>query len=162
MAAKNPSFGPYIWPFVGFLAILFAMAWLTTPLCNLALCSHPIGKHALSRDQIAGAKSVGACFALGLPLLLLGLVAQWTWVGIAGFTFTAISLPVAVIYECERGNPRTTMAGITFALLVVGLAAAGLSIRSQELGLKIAGLFLLGVLGSGSVKYSVNSQNRRK
>jgi hypothetical protein len=51
--------------------------WLGEPLSNLFLRLHPLGRHALSRDERNAASATGVLLLLGVAYLFLFLLFGW-------------------------------------------------------------------------------------
>ncbi len=126
-SALPPALAPLgeilAWCLVGF-AIL---TWTADPLFNLLLRLHPLGRLALSRQQIWASNCVGVC----LLLALLGL-GGWAASGDFRFAMTALVsacliLPVAGSFKCPAGGRRLIMASYTILLAAMGFGAIGIA-----------------------------------
>jgi hypothetical protein len=107
------------------------MTWVASPLFNLLLRLHPIGRLALSREQIVTANWVGLC-VLGAVVSLLAHFAF----GLNGALYAAVACallipPLASIYECHKGWPRKTMMLITLILAGAGLTSVAVVLSSN-------------------------------
>jgi hypothetical protein len=71
---RHPEWRPFLAPLVA-LYLLFVLAtWLGEPLSNLFLRLHPLGRHALSRDERNAASATGVLLLLGVAYLFLFLL----------------------------------------------------------------------------------------
>lgn len=127
LAESEPGWSPWIMPLrVAYIAFAL-LTWLASPLLNLVLFLHPIGRHALNADQRWQARCVGLGFGLGL-----GALGLWLGAGrdgrflIAALVFGLLALPAAAVFDCARGWPRWVMAGIATFLLGTGLTSVGI------------------------------------
>lgn len=161
VAQSHPEWAPWITP-VRIAYISFALlTWLASPLFNLTLFLHPVGRHALDSDQRWQARGVGSC--IGLALLGLGL-----WLGMGRATeylllalvFGLLAVPVSAIHNCSPGWPRWTMGGIAAALL--GLGGFGLAVifidppRGSALGSLGVGAFNFYLMGALLSQWAAN------
>jgi hypothetical protein len=122
VARANPDLAPWVLPLRVLYVVFALLTWLAQPLFNLMLFVHPMGRHALDRDQRAQASWVGCCLVLGLGTLALWLIANRDLnYLIAALVFGLLTLPVSAVYLCEEGWPRRAMAGIALGLAAVGL-----------------------------------------
>lgn len=120
---ERPELWPFLLPVLVAYAVFALLTWLATPLFNLMLRVHPIGKYAVSDDQKRGAN------VLLVGLLLTGLV-----LGL-GLAFAAetqdalqatllavlVLLPAAMIYNCDEGWPRNAAWAMVGVLAMLGL-----------------------------------------
>lgn len=107
------------------LAVYFI--WIAEPLSNLLLRLHPLGKHALSRDQRSGANLIGVCYliALGQTVMALsGMPLGWEMF----FRWIAIVVPASAIFRCAEGRSRRIMAGATGAIALIGIVIPSLCV----------------------------------
>jgi tetratricopeptide (TPR) repeat protein len=154
LSGSHPEWAPWITP-LRIAYISFALlTWLASPLFNLTLFLHPVGRHALDSDQRWQARGVGTC--LGGALLGLGL---WLGTGrsteylLVALVFGLLAVPVSAVFSCAVGWPRWVMAGI--ALVLFGLGVFGLGVGFIDLprgsalmglGIGSLNLFLMGAL----------------
>lgn len=162
VAENSPELAPFLWPLLGLYIAFALMTWLAYPLFNLLLRLHPLGKHALSSDQRWGANLVGGCWAGAIALGIVALITHWPSAIIAAITLAAVSLPAASIFQCDRGYPRNTMAGITFALLAIGLAAASVVIVAEDAAWAMIAVVALGVMASSWIANALASVQVKK
>jgi tetratricopeptide (TPR) repeat protein len=154
LASDNPSLSPWITP-IRVVYIAFALlTWLASPLFNLTLFLHPVGRHALSPDERWQARLVGSTLALALAS-----VGAWLGTGrdasylIPALVFGLLAMPVAAVFNCPRGWPRWAMGALTTSMLAVGLiAVASLTLlnptRRSWLGMAGVGCFNAFLIGS--------------
>jgi tetratricopeptide (TPR) repeat protein len=125
LARSNPDLALWVAPF-RILYVCFALlTWLADPVFNLFLFAHPLGRHALSREQRRQALLVGFCFAGALVLSLAAINPAFREDDLlAALIFGLLAIPTSAIYSCHQGWPRTVMAIFAGALALVGGAAA--------------------------------------
>ncbi len=126
-ARSNPELAPWLLP-LRILYVVFAVfTWLAYPLFNLMLFLHPIGRHALDKEQRTQAAWVGLCLGLGVVSLGAWAVSA----GNADFLIPALvcgllAIPTAAVFSCPKGWPRRAMLGITLLLAATGFTAVAL------------------------------------
>jgi tetratricopeptide (TPR) repeat protein len=121
VAETNESVGPFIRPFLVLYVIFALMTWISYPLFNLTLFLHRTGRYALSDDQRRGAMTLGTMIAVALGLAVAGwLIPSDLFLAVAMITGLCV-MPSAVIFSCERGWPRQSMAAITIGLWALGM-----------------------------------------
>ncbi|HEX2094753.1 MAG TPA: tetratricopeptide repeat protein [Longimicrobiaceae bacterium] len=109
----------------GVVAAVF-LSWTASSLFDLLLCSDPLGRHALSREQRLAAVGVAAALSLGAVLALLALGGAG---GVFGFTAVVAALytiPIGAALRAKPGWPRRVM---TAYLLVPPVVAAGFVVQ---------------------------------
>lgn len=154
VSAANPSWGAWLLPLIVLYVGFALLTWLAQPMFNLLLRVSRFGRLALSGEQRWGANLIGL-----LLTSALGFVVAAFWLNAArlliGALYTALlMLPASAIFACANGWPRTTMAGVTVLLAVVG--AASLQTLSEvegqltptPAGEGLQTLFIVGLLGS--------------
>ncbi len=171
LARSNPDLAPWLLPLRIFYVTFAVFTWLAYPLFNLMLFLHPLGRHALDREQKTQAGWVGACIGLALTSL-----AAWLVSGrggdylIAALVFGLLALPTSAIHGCAKGWPRLTMLGITLVLATAGFAATALFLfvrpaPKSEVAALASGcfsVFLFGVFISQWVANWLSQQRPRK
>lgn len=170
-ARSNPDLAPWLLPLRILYVVFVVFTWLAYPIFNLMLFLHPIGRHALDREQRAQATWVGLC--LGLALGSLGL---WFASGrnddyiIPALVFGLLAIPTAAIFSCQHGWPRLAMLAITLGLAIAGLTAVAMfgvvhppkNSPGASLAAGSLGLFLLGTFISQWVANWLSQQKPRR
>jgi Tfp pilus assembly protein PilF len=124
-AHTNPELAWVTTPLiVAYIAFAF-MTWLASPLMNLFLRLHPIGRHALSPEQrytanIVGGLLLAAAITFGVGAAVPGYRDLW----LLALAFAIAALPGSLIFRGDRGWPRWVLAGMTASVIVIALAAA--------------------------------------
>ena len=126
LAASHPAWRPWIGPVLGAYTVFALLTWLAQPFFNLLLWLHPVGRHALDDRQREQAEWVGCCLGMAL---LSGI--GWFWLrpdelrGYGAILWVGLAIPVAAIWNCADGWPRTTMRiyAIGVAFFVVSATA---------------------------------------
>lgn len=153
IANSSPSLAPFIQPIL-YLYIAFCLTtWIVQPLSNLTLFLHPLGKHALDRDEKLQAKWTGGLILVALMFLGLSLLSGETnTFGYGALVFGLLVIPVSSIFSTSEGWPRKMMVLYSAGLAVCGLISYFLmtsadhiagSENSESGGILIS-LFLLG------------------
>jgi len=163
-AASNPAVAPFVTPIVIAYMAFAISSWLAYPVFNLLLFLHPIGRHALTREQKQGAASLGVTMLLAL----VGL-AMWAWVGGVWWELLAmvaglLCLPIATAFQVRAGWPRIMMLVYTFAL--AGLVTLGSVVAAMFGGASAATntafAFVIGCLLSGLVGNFLNTFAKKR
>lgn len=125
-AVANPELKPWVLP-VQIVYIGFAwLTWVADPLFNLLLRLNRFGRLALSREQVVASNWIGGCMALALLSLIVWLSTDDTnALHVTAFSALMI-IPLAALFGCEEGWPRTCMTVYTILMALAGLAAIGL------------------------------------
>jgi len=153
MAHSNPDWAPWIAPLRILYLSFVLLTWLAVPVFNLFLFVHPLGRHALNREERRQALSVGLCFAIALLFALSALNPAIRGANLlAAMIMGLLAIPVAAVYSCHEGWPRKTMAAIAITLGLAGGAAAAIvgiahpAPRSDlgEIAVLLAGVFFIG------------------
>ena len=121
LARNNPEFGPFVWPIIILYAIFVVLCWTAAPLFNLLLRLNKFGRLVLSDEERVASNWFGGTIALAVVLLVAGGVLLQLKLVVAGFITAFMIIPVASIYQCPKGWPRTVMGGYTVALAGLGL-----------------------------------------
>jgi tetratricopeptide (TPR) repeat protein len=120
IGSSEPALRPLTSALVYLWLAFVLLTWLADPIFNLLLRLNRYGRWALSDEQRTASTWVGS--TLGLAILC-GL-AGWA-TGNGALLSTAVvsavlAVPLAGVFHCERGWPRTVMTVITVALALVG------------------------------------------
>jgi len=124
-ARSNPDLAPWLLPLRILYVAFVVFTWLAYPIFNLMLFVHPVGRHALDKEQRTQARWVGICLAMGLGALI-----AWGVSGrngdylIPALIFGLLAIPTAAVFGCAKGWPRRTMLGVTLILAALGITAS--------------------------------------
>jgi len=120
-AASHPQHALYASIFLNCYFAFVIMSWTATPLFNLVLRTHPLGKYALSAEEISQSNWIG------LTIFTAAGFAVWSLVsGSKAATFTAINVallvvPIVAVFSAPPGVYRigTTLVAIGFFAAVI-------------------------------------------
>lgn len=124
MLADKPEYAPYLIAFIALYLLFILSTWAGPTLFNMTLWFHPLGRHALDRDQKMASQLCFAAIATALVCLGLAFLAPsilpsglfWA----AAFPF--LCLPIAATFNLE--NPKKRNLGYVicagFALVMFG------------------------------------------
>jgi tetratricopeptide (TPR) repeat protein len=167
LAHENPELGPLVNP-LRILYVAFALlTWLAVPVFNLSLFLHPIGRHALSREQRSRAVLVGSCLLLALGFLGAGLLPGSRGGHLmSALIFGLLALPASAVHLCTEGWPRGAMIAIVALLAALGVfVVAVFSFINPGMGSPLAHsadgaltLYLLGAFASQWIAIWLSSQ----
>jgi Tfp pilus assembly protein PilF len=124
VARSNPDLAPWILPLRILYVVFAVLTWLAYPIFNLMLFVHPVGRHALDREQRTQATWVGLCLALGLVSVGAWAIARNSDYLTPALVFGLLALPTAAVFGCPKGWPRAIMLTITLVLATLGIAAS--------------------------------------
>lgn len=157
VSQQYPELAPWLLPLIVAYIAFVLLSWLAGPLFDLALFVHPMGKHALTEDDRARAKLVGAALGVavvaGLSSLLLPAELD---LGLLAIVSGLLSIPASAIHVCSPGWPRRVMGALSGALavlggtgwLVLGMVRPPEESGMETLGLAALGFFFLGIFAS--------------
>jgi len=126
IAREDGGTAPWFYPlaviYIGFLLL----SWLAVPIFNLLLRLDPLGRHALTSEDIAEANLVGGALALALVAGIAGLVTGNSAGYIGALGGAILALPLASIFRTADGWPRTLLMGVSLAVGVLVVSAMAL------------------------------------
>lgn len=130
----DPGTAWLVAPLIAVWLLLVLSTWLATPLSNLALFVHPLGRHALDDEERLEASIIGGLLVLaiaGLALFVAGIGA-----GVFLMVATAaVAVATAGAFRASQGWPRWVLGAIAVVVAVTGAAAATLAyIRPEGIG----------------------------
>ncbi|HEX7902144.1 MAG TPA: tetratricopeptide repeat protein [Planctomycetota bacterium] len=149
-AERSPAAKPWLMPLIIGYMVFAALTWVASPVFNLALRLHPLGKHALTAAQRRESTWIGGL--LGTALAALGV---WLWTDsdyalLLTFHAGLMVIPLASTLKCE-GRARRLLGWATLGLL--GLAATTWAFlvppADVDQALRFMGYFAWGVLATG-------------
>jgi len=118
---------------------------------NFQISFDRFARHALSFGEKLEAYFVGGGVVLGLPLVLLGVLAHFPWALIAGITLIAMSFPLAYTFTNQSTAGRFVFGAAALFVAVVGLGNLVTAVSGRSLGpwvdslTPLAGLVVIGV-----------------
>ncbi len=166
--ARDPAWAPWVTPLIVLYVAFVLLTWLASPLFDLALFLHPMGKHALDDDQRVRAKLVGSALGVALVAAALHVLAPVDLeLDLLAIVAGLLSIPLSAIHMCAEGRPRRIMAVIAAGLVALGATAwavGGLVRPAEESAMEALGLaalvfFLLGILVS---QFAANALVRKE
>jgi tetratricopeptide (TPR) repeat protein len=137
---------PLIFLYVSF--VLFS--WIADPLFNVVLRFNAYGRLLLSREEVTASNWIGGLLMGGMSCGLIAIGVQ-RWEPAVGTALTlGLVIPIAAIFQCDRGWPRRTMTIYGGLLAIVGGLGWGLvwQAPTRSIGIALLILFGLGVTAS--------------
>lgn len=125
VARDHPAWQPWI---IGLMIVYWGfvlLTWFASPLFDLLLRLHPLGRHALDADQRAGSRAFGLCVlaaALGGTAFGLGYGPGLS----LAITAAAAAFPLVGAYGIRVGRARRVAFALTAIVLCSGLGAFAL------------------------------------
>lgn len=128
VASENPGARPYVLPLLIAYGVFALMTWIASPLFNMFLRLHPLGRHALSPDQKLAGTWVGAFFFLTLGALGWALFGGGDLAQVLALRLGLFLMPLSAVFACAPGPYRRIMVLVAvalFALLVAPFVDVG-------------------------------------
>ncbi|MBM3797237.1 MAG: tetratricopeptide repeat protein [Acidobacteria bacterium] len=145
LANSYPALAPFVTPLL-ILYFLFALlTWFGSPVANLLLRLHPLGKYLLDREQLQASKWFGGLLAAALAAGGAAWALDSGNAFIAALVLLVLGLLTAAVLESSRLRRSRVMRIFLGAMAVTGLL---LSLTGSE---TLGGLFLLGLFAFGWV-----------
>lgn len=157
LAESFPAIAPLLYPLIIFYIIFAFSTWIARPISNLFLRFHPLGKLALTDDEILASNCTGLLAVLSIASLIGYYFSDNVYLLLFGAFFGIMLIPVGGVFGVEKGSEARK-----YLLLYTGiLAALGLGfIAAPELDI-LALLFMLGIFFYGfAVNYIITLANR--
>jgi tetratricopeptide (TPR) repeat protein len=159
VARANPSLAPLLYPLV-FVYVLFAFSsWIALPVSNLFLRLHPLGKYALTNDEIKGSNLVGTLGMAAISCLAIYFFGKAEFFLLLGAYFALMLIPIGGLYGVSaNGSARKNLRFYTIALAIVGLGAIFIPAISSWAVIA----FLLGIFAYGWVANYLISKDAKE
>ena len=113
LADDYPQLRIVLWPLVGLYILFVVLTWFTTPLSNLMLRLHPLGKLALSKDERRASSFVGGALALAIAFLTIWLATDSVAALIMAIMCASFAVPLAMTFSCAEPAARRWMINAT-------------------------------------------------
>lgn len=153
LAESVPALAPLVTPLL-FLYLLFALlTWFGSPVANLLLRLHPLGKYLLDREQLQATNWFGGMVGAAVVAAVASWMLNSGTALIAALVLLVLGLLSAVVLESARFRRSRVM-----QIFLGGMALTGvlLTLTGSE---AIGGLFLLGLFAFGWVANAVALRN---
>lgn len=134
--------GPLRYLYIGFVLL----TWLGVPMSNLALRLHPVGRHALSREERVAANWSGVLVFAALGSALAAVITSPGGFGALALFFFLMLFPVLGTFNCEKGWPRYLMAALSVLVALFGLLGVAIAFDVGHLTNGFT-LFIYGAVG---------------
>ncbi|WP_020530039.1 tetratricopeptide repeat protein [Flexithrix dorotheae] len=136
-AESNPEFAPLIYPLIAVYILFVFSTWIATPVSDLFLRLHPLGKHALSKDEIFGSNLVGLFLVGGILTVVSSFIFDLPRLILFGGWAIFMLIPIGGTFSTvPKSKGRVIVSLYTAALGIVGLL--GLTLNDE-----INGIFLM-------------------
>ena len=161
---QNPALKPLLAPLAALVLVFVYLTWIIDPLFNASLLLHPLGRHALSRDERRHAVAVSICLAAGLLPVLVAMF----WLPALGLAILPLSfvIPLSACLGVEGARRKRVAAWALGAIAAsAALAVAAVIVYAwadNEVWLVVAGSFLLlylagvGLTSWGAASWGLN------
>ena len=147
LSNTHPELRPFLAPLIAFYILFAYSTWIARPFSNLFLRLHPLGKFALTKDEIMASNLVGGLIFLSLAALggsFAGLNKDFML--LVALYFGSMTIPVSGVFNTEpKSKGRRNLTIFAGALAVCGFA--GVFVPGAQV--------LLGVYGLGILLYGI-------
>lgn len=119
------------------LAAYLLFVWLTfaaSSLFDLLLRLDPIGRYALSREEITQANVVGALVAIGIPAGIVALITQAPTPTYLAIVALGLVVPIDNVFMARGAPVRLALIGYAVIVGLLGAIAVGLSVAGVLTG----------------------------
>jgi tetratricopeptide (TPR) repeat protein len=147
VARTNPQWAPYLWVVLGLYFGFCLMTWIADPLFNLLLRTHPVGRVALTPQQVQAANWFGGSLLVALLSLAVWLVLKTDPPLILALVAGLMVIPISSSLGAESGRARKFLLTYAWALGACGtfvVVSSFLVPTGPVLGVPF-GIFLVGV-----------------
>ena len=157
-AKANPDAAPFLYPLMGLYVAFVFLTWTAEPLFNLLLRLNPLGRMALSREQIAATNWIGGCLLGALTFGALFAASRAPWAAIGGIGCALMMIPISSTFGATGARGRKILAVVTTVLGALALGAVALTAAQgmEGPGLLLLGLFLIGVFAFSWVANAIS------
>lgn len=147
LSRSYPALQPFLFPFIAAYIIFAFSSWIAKPISNLFLRLHPMGRHALTADEIRGSNFAGILAGVSLLCLVTFYLTGNEVFNLLFIVIGVLLIPVSGAFNVEPGTRARRMLSAYAAILaVMGL----LSVFVPEAGILLA-IFALGIFAYGWV-----------
>lgn len=147
----NPEWAPLLWPVLGIYIAFVLMTWIAQPLFNLLLRLHPLGRVALSQEQITSTNWLGGAILVSVASLCLWLLSGFIPLLVLSIGAGMMVIPISNSLGQDSMKAKKTLLIYTAVLGAIGLVTVGLSGYSLDIMLVPAIIFVLGISAYGWV-----------
>lgn len=122
LSRSYPALQPFLFPFIAAYIIFAFSSWIAKPISNLFLRLHPMGKHALTADEIQGTNFVGVLAAASLACLVLFLLTTYDTFNYLFIVLGVMLIPVAGAFNTvPKSKARRMLRIYALVLGAIGL-----------------------------------------
>lgn len=158
MAEMFPAIAPFLYPLIVFYIVFAFSTWIARPISNLFLRFHPLGKLALTADEILASTIAGILAISAISCLTVYYFTDGILFLLLGAFLGLMLIPMGGVFGMPEGSkPRQYLTIYSSVLAVVGIsfiAFPSMSILALIFGL---GIFFYGFV----VNYLVMLANRK-
>jgi tetratricopeptide (TPR) repeat protein len=122
LSRAYPALQPFLFPFIAAYIIFAFSSWIAKPISNLFLRLHPMGRHALTADEVKGSNFAGALAVGSLMSLILFFVTNNDLFNYLFIIIGVMLIPVSGAFNTEPGSKaRRMLSRYAMVLAVIGL-----------------------------------------
>ncbi len=124
LSRNFPALQPFLMPFIAAYIIFAFSSWIAKPISNLFLRLHPMGKHALTEDEVRGSTIAGAVAFTSLSSLIIYFITNNELFNTLFIIIGVMLIPASGAFIPEPGTrARRMLIAYAIGLGVVGLTA---------------------------------------
>jgi hypothetical protein len=129
-----PEWGILLWPLVGVYLAFVLVSWFATPLSNLCLRLHPLGKLALSKDERRASNWVGGSLGCALVALAAWLALDSETAMVVAMMSGVFAIPLAMTFSCQEPQARRWISIYTAGVAALGAVALSMLLVNTLVG----------------------------
>jgi tetratricopeptide (TPR) repeat protein len=148
LADRNPAAKPWLMPLIVGYMVFAGLSWIASPLFNLILRLHPIGRHALTDEQRRESTWIGSFLGTALAALLAWAFTREGLCLLLAIHAGLLMIPLASTLRC-RGRARRIMTWVTLGIAASAAATWALLLAPDSPAVDDAAVALLWTFGGG-------------
>ncbi len=122
ISRNNEALAPFIYPFLFLYILLVFSTWIAQPISNLFLRFHPVGKYALTVDEIKATNIVSVSALIGIISLIVHFITGQTLFMLIGGLFLIMMIPLSGQFMVSpETQARKHLSIFSVAMIVIGL-----------------------------------------
>lgn len=144
VADSNPELAPYLGPVMGLYIAFVLLSWLASPVFDLMLRLHPVGRYALSERQVRAANCIGALLGIAVVGGIGYFASGSELAGTSALAAGALAFPAAGYFQADRAGNRRFLLVYLLAVAALAVSGAALAALGRDLGYTLLVLAILG------------------
>jgi hypothetical protein len=122
LSRAYPALQPFLFPFIAAYIIFAFSSWIAKPISNLFLRLHPMGRHALTADEVKASNFAGVLAAASLICFIIFIITSSETFNYLFIILGILLIPVSGAFNTEPKSKARQMLSVYAAFLgVIGL-----------------------------------------